>query len=282
MIKLCEYFDEHFYKIEWEDREPEYYPSYTTKLSAAPKPFLANWRGDVGNREADLRMFEASERGKRIHYAISVFITGGTVIYNPYQRPNYTDEEIAKMRQEGNLFVLQYQDEMLQVIRFRDWHKEVNPDIVASEMTVYDEENKEAGTVDIIADIRRGEYNIAGAKTLKLEEGRYVIDIKSGNAIYDEAYMQIAGYRIAYNKCKSSLAGFVEVKNALIIHTNSPRTKKGIEGLTTHLRTSEQLDEDYQTFRHIAAVWNKQNPSRPKYLEFPTIIKLEKEKENGN
>ena len=282
MIKLCEYFDQHYYRIEDEDGTFEYYPSTTTKLNASPKPFLATWRGDIGNREAEIRLFEAGERGKRIHFSINLFLNGGTVIYNPYQRPNYTEEEIASLKAEGNLFILQQQDEMLQVIKFQDWYNVINPIIVETELTVYDEDEKEAGTIDIIADIEAGTYEVAGSKPLKLEGGRYVVDIKSSKEVYDEAYLQLSSYRRMYNKRFKGLVGFVEAREALVIHTNAQRVKKGIAGLMTHLRTSEELDADYEAFRHIAAIWDRNNTSRPKYLEFPTMVKLKKEIEDGN
>ena len=83
-IILCEWFSEHWYKI---NKNPvEYYPSVTTKKSEKAQPFLAIWRGDIGNREADLRMNESSESGTRQHNAFWAIANGGVVIYQPSNR----------------------------------------------------------------------------------------------------------------------------------------------------------------------------------------------------
>ena len=274
-IKLIEWFDEHFYKIETDDKI-EYLPSTTTKLQVAPKPFLAKWRGDVGNREADLKMNEASDRGKRIHYAVNHYLNRGTVIYNPYQRPTFTAEAIKELEEKTGkeVFVLKDQGEMYQLYKFKLWINEVKPVIIASEVIVYDLDMKEAGTVDIVLDIAAGEYNVSGAKPLVLAGGRYIVDLKTGNQIDDNYYMQTADYQVMYNKSFKNSVGFVPVKENLIIHTNAT-TKKGILGLSTHLRTEEEAKKDYEDFRHIAAIWERTNTSNPKVFEFPNLIRLE-------
>jgi len=274
-IKLIEWFDEHFYKIETDDKI-EYLPSTTTKLQVAPKPFLAKWRGDVGNREADLKMNEASDRGKRIHYAVNHYLNRGTVIYNPYQRPTFTAEAIKELEEKTGkeVFVLKDQGEMYQLYKFKLWINEVKPVIIASEVIVYDLDMKEAGTVDIVLDIAAGEYNVSGAKPLVLAGGRYIVDLKTGNQIDDNYYMQTADYQVMYNKSFKNSVGFVPVKENLIIHTNAT-TKKGIPGLSTHLRTEEEAKKDYEDFRHIAAIWERTNTSNPKVFEFPNLIRLE-------
>ena len=116
-IKLVEWFDEHWYKIIKEDETVDYFPSTNTKLRVVAKPYIGKWRGDIGNREADLRMFEAGERGTRIHHAWYTLTTGGIVIFNPWQRPNYSAEDISKLQDEysGKVSVVQYQDEMLDI-----------------------------------------------------------------------------------------------------------------------------------------------------------------------
>lgn len=268
-VRMCEWFDDHFYRIEFDNGDVKYYPSYTTKLGCAPKPFLARWRGDVGNREADMRMYDASNKGKRVHYACSLLLDGGIIIYNPHTHPNYSKEAISKM-QEGcdrEIFILQDQDEQYQVSKFFRWIKIVNPEIVSRDMIVADHEYQEAGTLDFLFKIKAGEYYVSGKKPVIIpQDGLYVADLKTGSDVWDEYYMQIAGYAKAY--------GIEQIAGGMIIHTNA-KTKTGIEGLSTTVRTLDEMKHDYEGFRHIAAIWDRQNPNPiPQMIEFPTLLTL--------
>ena len=116
-VKLIQWFDSRFYQIQYEENEKQiedYYASTTTKLGASPKLWLAEWRGDIGNREANLRMNEAADRGKRIHNGWYILHNGGIVIYDPIEYSIYTDEEIIKLKAENtdNYAIIRYQDEM--------------------------------------------------------------------------------------------------------------------------------------------------------------------------
>jgi len=281
-IKLCEWFDQHWYKIELDDKKIKYLPSVTTKLNAMPKPFLARWRGDIGNREADLRLYEAGDKGTRIHYAASILAKDGVVIYNPYNHSNYTIEDIEKLRNEyedSEIFILQDQDEMWQVAKFKAWLDEVKPEIAAYDKTVYDIENNEAGTIDFIFKIETGFYDVAGSDPFPLEEGYYIVDLKSSKQLQDEHYLQIAAYtKMAANQ----IVNEDKIKGALIIHTNALKTKKGIEGLTTKFSNMKKIEEDYKLYRNVSTIWERINTNaHPKMIEFPSLITL-KEIDNGN
>ncbi len=276
---MLEWFDIHWYRIEIEDSkgkiEIRYLPSTTSKLSAMPKPFLSRWRGDIGNREADLRLYEAGDKGTRIHYASTVLAKEGAVVYNPYNHPNYTQDEIKQLQDEyfdRDVFILQDQDEMWQVAKFKQWLDVVKPEIIAYDKIVYDLDNNEAGTIDFIFKIKQNFYDVAGSKPFPLDGGYYITDLKSGKEIYDDNYLQVADYtKMACNQVINE----AEVKGALIIHTNATKTKKGIEGLTTKFSNMEKIEEDYRAYRHVAAVWETINTSaHPKMIEFPSLLTL--------
>jgi hypothetical protein len=272
-IKMVQWFDDHFYKITRDDNSVEYMPSVTTKLGAAPKPFLAKWRGEIGNREADLRVFEASEKGKRIHYACSLYLRGGYVIYNPYASPNYSKTEIDAMVEKGNeVFVLQDQDEMWQVAKFQKWIEIVNPEIIGIESTIWSEKYREAGTLDLLLQIEEGDYMINGHKPLHLESGGYVADLKSGG-YYDEAALQVSAYASMVSEhMPDDIRPVHQPIGTLILHLNSS-TKTGIPGLSTYLRNSDEMADDFQRYRHIAQVWEDQNiDAMPRLFDFPAII----------
>lgn len=268
-IRCVTWFDNHFYKIEKEDKSIDYLESVTTVLNASPKPFLARWRGDVGNREADLRMYDAAHKGTRIHHACYTYMDGGAVIYNPFESPNYSQEEVKQIQSQHDreTVILQDQDEMWQVVKFQKWIDIVNPTVLGMEQIVYSLEEHSAGSLDYLFQIEQGTYNVAGARPLNLEGGIYVVDLKSSNTFDDDYFIQVAAYSKFVEESDISIQG------CLIIHTNSTKTKKGIEGLNTHYLPKDSIPKYWETFKHVHEVWKVKNAGLvPKIFEFPTLL----------
>jgi hypothetical protein len=269
-VKQIDFFDDRWYRLDISNKgvlETRWLSSITQKLGILDKPYLAKWRGDVGNREADLRVFEASERGTRIHHAFNVLVNGGQIIYNPWNRPNYTDEELAAIKTLH--VVVKYQDEFYQVLKLYNWLKIVKPKILFSEQTVYSLTNNDAGTLDLAVHIEYGKYLVNGAKPLEIPEGNYICDLKSGNQVSDEAYLQTA----AYLKCAEEM-GLETFDGTIILHTGS-RNKSGIEGLGTLLRLTPQVEDDYKNYRLASDLWLwKHKDDQPRVFQMPTMISL--------
>ena len=275
-VKLCQYFDEHWYKITYEKDKKEivdYYPSTTTKLSVISKPGLTRWYGDIGTREALKRTKDTSDRGSRIHNAVEVFLKGGVVIYQPHYGPrivpNYSKEEIAEISKKyhGIVSILTEQDEMLDVWKVQKLFEILKPETFGIELIVWSHENREAGTIDMVLKLDEGIYEGINRKKLELAEGYYICDLKTGG-IYDEAYMQLASYSAMFKERYPKL----EIMGGLIIHTGSS-TKSGIPGLSLIYREKKAMIEDYRDFRAVAQMWERQNKNAmPRLLEFPSII----------
>lgn len=278
-VKMVEWFDSRFYKIQYEQNQAEvteYFASTTTKLGIIAKPFLAQWRGDIGNREADMRVFESSERGIRIHHAWCTLATNGIVLYQPFGHPNYSNEEISAIQEAnlGNVSIIRYQDEMYDIYKLSRWLKIVKPKILFSEKIVYSVKHKDAGTLDNLMLIEEGKYQINGKEPLCLPKGLYVVDLKTGNVVDDNAFMQTADYAFCVEEM-----GLGEVSGTLILHTGS-KTRTGIEGLATLYRSKEETGKDYEDYRLAAALWERKNADmKPKVFEFPSLLTL---KENQN
>ena len=270
-VVLVEWYDEHYYKITQENKT-YYLPSVTTKLGIVDKPGLSRWRGDIGNREADMRMYDAGQRGKRLHWAREILLTGGAVIYDPWQTPVYTEQGIAdlKMQYSGRVSILRTQDEMVQIVKLHRQLSILKPKILGVEVKVYDLQFKDAGTIDGIYEIAGGSYMIAGATPLKLEAGIYIEDFKSGNFIDENVWLQLSAYARMYEDMTRK-----HVQGALVTHTGA-KTKKGIAGLTTLFRDRETLlKRDYMDFRHAAALWERGHADdQPEQYEFPSLITL--------
>lgn len=273
-VTLVEWFNEHWYKVSV-NGGAHYLPSVTTKLGILDKPFLARWRGDVGNREADLRMNEASNKGKRIHYAWYVALKSGAVVYDPWQSPIYTPEQIADLNKkyDGLVSILRTQEEMWEVYKLSQQFKILKPEVVCVEQIVYDIETKDAGTIDHVYRVIEGDYAIAGQKPLHLPGGIVIGDLKSGAAIYDEAWYQTAKYLDMFEKKNG-----IKTIGTMITHSNAS-TRKGVPGLNTLFHSREQvMDEDLPMFKKIASVWeSKHKDDQPETYQLPSIIQLRME-----
>lgn len=269
-IKTAMFFDERGYRIKFKDGSLFECASVTTKLGIEDKPFLYKWYAELGWDQARKKLNEAGERGKRIHYAVFIYLMGGVVIYNPWQIPNYTDEGIEAMKKQNPYFmVLSNQDEMLALWKIQKFFDAVKPEIIKLEETVWHMEHGIAGTLDMALKIEKGTYDVNGSKGLVIPEtGVYIADLKTGSMISDSAWEQIAAYQKAFD----ALSG-LKTSGGLVLHTSSSN-KKGVEGLASVLKTSEELKSDFQIFKSLSYVWDQRNPGFTlKAFSFPTLIK---------
>jgi len=267
-IRMVSYFNDHWYLVK-RDGADHYIASVTSKLGIEKKPFVDQWRGDIGNREADLRMNEASNRGKRIHFAWYTFLTGGTILYNPWEAPNYTDDEIKKLETDGPVFILKSQDEMLQMWKLQRFFKIVNPKILHAELKVYSIEHDIAGTLDNAFQIEAGTYDVNGRSKLVIPvTGIYICDLKTGKVVDDSVWNQIAPYAKCYQ-----WMGHGRPEGGIVLHTGS-NIKSGIPGLSVPFRSAEQLKHDFEVYQKIADIWKERNPNYgPQIFDFPSLIK---------
>jgi hypothetical protein len=268
-VKTVEWFDSHWYKLQNDDGVI-WLPSVTTILSASPKPFLAQWRGEVGNDEANKRFYDATERGTRVHNATQIYDDGGAVVYQPWGRPNHSEEEIKALAEQhdGKICILHAQDELLQVYRWRRFIEETGAIIVENERIVHSLEIGSAGTLDRVIGLMPGEYAVNGAKPVVIENpGNYVLDIKSSKQIDDDYYLQTAAYQKMYEAETGA-----EIAGRIIAHTNAT-TKKGIEGFSAHFRGNDTIEDDFAAFLHIKATWERKFAgAKPTVFDMPSIL----------
>jgi len=274
-IKQVSYFDEHWYKIFLDDDKEDFYPSTTTKLSVIDKPGLLRWYSSLGEREARKRMNEAADRGSRIHHAAQTMAQGGCVVFNDLKHPVYDGEEMFNLKKKyHDLYVLEHQDEMLDVWKIKQFFSIVKPIILGCETIVYTTKYREAGTIDLVIKLKEdGVFEgINGKDKLELSKGIWICDYKTGN-IYDEARMQLASY--GYMLTERHEDTKKDFQGALILHTGS-KTRTGIPGFSAVKITKEELAEDWKDYRHTAAMWERKNKNAmPRMLDFPSLLTLD-------
>lgn len=269
-IPTVEWFNDRWYKRTKPDGTIDYYPSVTTKLGIIDKPFLAHWRGDIGNREADARVWEAQQRGKRIHYAWYILNQGGVAIYQPAERPNFSDQLIEELKAEynGNVVVMRYQDEMYDLWKLKQM-KDVMPyEVIAAEHSVFSDSMRIAGTIDAVLKIPAGQYMLCGKKPVAIEGGIYVTDLKTGKST-DQADKQTAAYAYMWEETTTS-----KVAGTITIHT-AAQTKGLIPGLALHVNHRSAWHENFEAFCEVSKVWDREHKEdRPAVFDFPALIKM--------
>ena len=152
----------------WKENKP--YVSVTTVLKVLDKPALRWWFGKevyyamakdptLSESEAMHVPSETSEaakaRGATIHSIVEAYQKEGEVIDVPEPYKGYAQA-------------------------FYNWIKDYKMTVVEHEKTFFDETNKIAGTLDLIT---------------KNNGDTWVIDVKTGKDIYDEAHLQISAYK---------------------------------------------------------------------------------------
>ncbi len=276
-VQRVHYFDSRYYKILYQIKKKkfeEHLPSVTEILGAYPKPFIATWRGNVGNERADQILWQANNKGSFIHYGAEVLIKKGIIIYNPLDNPIYTEAQIGKlMRKHKQVVVAQMQLEYIELYRLWTWFKLVKPTKITTEQTVYSIAHKFAGTLDLDCYIKEGTYMIAGSTPVKLKAGFYVVDYKTGKSVSDTYKMQLAAY------IEAKLEGLPQLKNkyqgGLIIHTNEPKIKNGIEGLKTYVLNMSEQKKYFNNFKKVYEVYKIQKPvPTPKTFSMPSLLSL--------
>lgn len=266
--KQVQWYDDRFYEFEFEEGRKEYFASTTTKLGIVNIPFLSRWRGDIGNTEADKRLKDGQDKGSREHDAWEALVKGGVVIFNPRKKPVYKQEDVDQLRLEyPKVSIIEDQEEMHDVTKLAMFLDRVKPVSLASEIIVYDVENRDAGTMDNLFKIETGDYMVSGSKPIHIEGGIYVADLKSGKVVGKSAYKQVA----CYAKCVEKM-GMGVVKGTMILHT-SATTRSGIEGFNCIVRTREEMERDYKSYRLTAALWEDENQDySPKVFSLPTML----------
>lgn len=271
-ITTAMWYDDRSYRIV-EGGKEHFLISVSTKLGIEDKPFLLQWYADLGWDEARRRLHESAERGKRIHFAMWVYLNGGTVVFNPSHGSVFSEKDIIDFKAKGLFFDLKNQDEMVALWKIQKFFEITGAKAHETEKTVYSIGKRIAGTLDLVLEIETGAYDVNGRSRLTIPQtGKYVGDLKTGKVVPESAWPQVATYTEAYEEMSGK-----EIKGGIILHTESGN-KGGIEGFGTQIKTREELKPYCDIYAHLAAVYDARNPNvHIKAFDFPTIITMKKD-----
>jgi len=264
IVKPITWFDQRFYAYN-NGKEIIWLPSVTTKLGIVAKDeWLERRRGDLGNREYDLRLQEAADRGSRVHHACNILINGGAVAYiNEWNKAQTIDEAtITKLKRKykNNLAILQSQEEQVAVWRFKQWIEKNKPKIIGYEIIVYSLQHNYAGTIDWLF---RFDDNSVDKK------GLWIVDLKTGIES-DTHRMQLAAYTIAYEETYGE-----KISGSMIIYLNGKKAG-GLEKVNEIVITREEIEKDFSDFLAVSKLWDRKYANlKPVVFEFPAIITMD-------
>lgn len=232
------FLDQRFYKTE----TGEYYPSVTSILNFYPKNgFFHAWLKDVGHN-SDIIARKAADEGTQVHNAIEAFLEG---------------KEIKWMDDKGH--AIYNLDVWRMILRFSDFWKTHNPELIASEIHLLSHEHKYAGTCDLV---------------VKLNDKIWLLDIKTSNSLHTSYNLQLSAYAKAWNEKYDDK---IEETGIIWLKSSKRGSKEGkLQGNGWEvIQGDKTIDEYFTMFKNIYEIYLLENPNqKPIFESYPTSIKL--------
>jgi hypothetical protein len=245
--KQINFLDERFYTIDNET----FFPSVTTVLEVYPKGFgFNNWLKDLGHN-ADEVLRKAGEQGSKVHDAVDQIIQGRELIW--------ADENVAR-------YTL---DEWMMILRFVEFWETHKPILIANEFNIISINYRLGGTIDLVCEI---------------DGVRWLIDVKTSNAIHTSHEMQMAAYAMMFNEKNPEMpierTGILWLK---ALTRGADAKGKSLQGKGWQLKEfPRHYTESFELFKHVRAIWDEENPNyKPKNMTYPDRIKLDILKSEG-
>ena len=222
-------------------RNGEYYPSITHILSLYPKgQQYEQWLKQVGFA-SEYIVKKAAEEGTQVHELAEKYLLGEEMHFlSPNANPLYT-VDVWKM-----------------FLRFVEFWETYNPILIETEVHLFSDELKVAGTCDLIVEI----------------DGKlWLLDIKTSNNIHSTYELQTAVYGQCYKECYGKDIdnyGILWLKSSKRTFKKDKFQGKGWE-IVENKRT---LQENIEIFKMVKTIFNIEYPNeKPSFTELKTTIK---------
>jgi hypothetical protein len=222
-------------------RNGKYYPSVTYVLGYYPKgKHFENWLKQVGF-SADYIVRKAAEEGTQVHELCEAYLNG--------EELNFLDD---KGRPQHNPDVWQM------FLRFVEFWEEYKPTLVETEVHLFSDELRIAGTCDLI---------------IELNDERWLLDLKTSNNMQTTYELQTAVYGQCYEECfgkKIDRYGILWLKSSKRKASAGKMQGKGWE----IVESSRTFEENIDIFKTVKRLFDLENPTHsPKFTEFRTVAK---------
>jgi hypothetical protein len=235
--KQLTFLDSRFYSTE----DGGFVPSVTTILEAYPKgAAYYNWLKENG-KDADEIRDEAGRRGSVVHKLTEDYDAG---------------KEVRLVNDNGSIDYKLTEWAMFE--RYVEFRSRFDLKVEAIELNIISKELGFAGTID---------------RVCYLNGEKYIIDIKTSNAIYPSYWLQLAAYRALL------LHVGVKVDNVAILWLNAKTRTEGkkddIQGVGWQMITKRFSADDYELFMATQKLWQAENKIiKPKNLSYAISHRL--------
>jgi hypothetical protein len=222
-------------------RNGNYYPSVTYVLSYYPKgKYFENWLKQVGFA-SDYIVKKAAEEGTQVHELSEAYLNG---------------EELKFLDDRGRP---QYNPDVWQMfLRFVEFWEEFKPTLIETEVHIFSDVLKVAGTCDLIIEIN-GET--------------WLLDLKTSNQLQTTYELQTAVYGQCYEECfgkKIDRFGILWLKSSKRKSSKGKMQCKGWE----IVESSRTFEENIDIFKTVKRLFDLENPTHsPVFTEFRTVAK---------
>jgi len=226
-------------------RNGNYYPSITYVLGTYPKgKYFEDWLKKVGYASEHI-VRKAAKDGTQTHEMIEDYLNGKELEFlNSAGYPQY-DSLVWQM-----------------FLRFVDFWEEYNPKLIETEVHLFSDELRVAGTCDMICEIE-----IDGKTEL------WIIDYKTSNHLQTTYDLQTAIYGKCYEECFGKKADRYGV---LWLKSNKRKSAEGkIQGKNWEMYESNRTqEENLDIFITVKKLFDLENPKhKPIFTEFRTRAK---------
>jgi hypothetical protein len=224
-------------------RNGKYYPSVTYVLGYYPKgKHFENWLKQVGFA-SDYIVKKAAEEGTQVHELCEVYLNG---------------EELKFLDDKGRP---QYNPDVWQMfLRFVEFWELIKPTLIETEVHLFSDILKVAGTCDLIVEING-----------KL----WLLDLKTSNQLQLTYELQTAVYGQCYEECfgrKIDHYGILWLKSSKRGAKKDKMQGKGWEVV----ESTRTFEENIDIFKTVKRLFDLENPTHsPTFTEFRTVAKRE-------
>jgi hypothetical protein len=222
-------------------RNGKYYPSVTYVLGYYPKgKFFENWLKQVGFA-SDYIVKKAAEEGTQVHELCEAYLNG---------------EELKFLDDKGRP---QYNPDVWQMfLRFVEFWELIQPTLIETEVHLFSDKLKVAGTCDLIVEIN-GEL--------------WLLDLKTSNQLQLTYELQTAVYGQCYEECfgkKIDHYGILWLKSSKRGAKKDKMQGKGWE----IVESTRTFEENIDIFKTVKRLFDLENPTHsPVFTEFRTVAK---------
>ena len=222
-------------------RNGKYYPSVTYVLGYYPKgKFFENWLKQVGF-SADFIVRKAAEEGTQVHELSEAYLNG---------------EELRFLDDKGRP---QYNPDVWQMfLRFVEFWELIKPTLIETEVHLFSDKLKVAGTCDLIVEIN---------------SELWLLDLKTSNQLQTTYELQTAVYGQCYEECFGKK---IDHYGILWLKSSKRGAKKDkIQGKGWEIvESTRSFEENIDIFKTVKRLFDLENPTHsPVFTEFRTVAK---------